>query len=76
MAVGILPPGVHIERIYDRSDLINVTTNTVLHNMVAGILLIFLVQWVFLGNLRSALIVAATIPVRPVLRHPGDDGAG
>ncbi len=44
------------------SDLINVTTHTVLHNMVAGILLIFLVQWAFLGNLRSALIVAATIP--------------
>ena len=59
---GILPPGVHIETIYDRSDLINVTTHTVLHNMVVGIVLIFLVQWVFLGNLRSALIVAATIP--------------
>jgi len=59
---GILPPGVHIERIYDRSDLINVTTTTVLRNMIAGILLIFLVQWAFLGNLRSALIVATTIP--------------
>ena len=59
---GILPPGVRIERIYDRSDLINVTTSTVLHNMIAGILLIFLVQWAFLGNLRSALIVATTIP--------------
>ncbi len=59
---GILPPGVRIERIYDRSDLIKVTTNTVLHNMIAGILLIFLVQWAFLGNLRSALIVATTIP--------------
>jgi Cu/Ag efflux pump CusA len=42
---GILPPGVHIERIYDRSDLINITTHTVLHNMVAGIVLIFLLQW-------------------------------
>jgi cobalt-zinc-cadmium resistance protein CzcA len=59
---GILPPGVHIERIYDRSDLIHVTTHTVLHNMVAGIVLIFLLQWAFLGNLRSALIVATTIP--------------
>lgn len=59
---GILPPGVHIARIYDRSDLIRVTTNTVLRNMIAGIVLIFLVQWAFLGNLRSALIVAATIP--------------
>jgi len=59
---GVLPPGVHIERIYDRSDLIRVTTHTVLHNVLAGILLIFLLQWAFLGNLRSALIVACTIP--------------
>jgi len=59
---GILPPGVHIERIYDRKDLIDVTTRTVLHNMVFGIALIFLLQWVFLGNLRSAIIVGATIP--------------
>jgi heavy metal efflux system protein len=59
---GILPPGVSIQRIYDRSDLIHVTTHTVLHNMVAGIMLIFLVQWAFLGNIRSAVIVAMTIP--------------
>ena len=59
---NILPPGVRIERIYDRKDLIEITTNTVLHNMALGIALIFLLQWVFLGNLRSALIVAATIP--------------
>jgi heavy metal efflux system protein len=59
---GILPPGVRIQRIYDRSDLIRVTTHTVLHNVLAGILLIFLLQWAFLGNLRSAIIVACTIP--------------
>jgi len=59
---GVLPPGVKIERIYDRSDLIRVTTRTVLHNVLAGVLLIFLLQWAFLGNLRSALIVACTIP--------------
>ena len=59
---GILPPGVRIERIYDRSDLIKVTTGTVLHNVIAGVALIFLLQWAFLGNLRSALIVACTIP--------------
>jgi cobalt-zinc-cadmium resistance protein CzcA len=61
-AEGILPPGVHIEKIYDRTDLINITTHTVLHNMITGVLLIFLVQWIFLGNLRSAAIVATTIP--------------
>ncbi|MGJ5133186.1 MULTISPECIES: efflux RND transporter permease subunit [unclassified Bradyrhizobium] len=59
---SILPPGVRIERIYDRKDLIDTTTHTVLHNMVVGIGLIVLLQWVFLGNLRSALIVGATIP--------------
>jgi len=61
-ASSILPPGVKIERIYDRKDLIDLTTHTVLHNMVAGILLIVLLQWIFLGDLRSALIVGATIP--------------
>src|SRR6201988_2977542 len=59
---SILPPGVRIERIYDRKDLIDLTTHTVLHNMVVGILLIVLLQWIFLGDLRSALIVGATIP--------------
>jgi heavy metal efflux system protein len=58
----ILPPGVKIERIYDRKDLIDVTTRTVLHNMTAGIALIFVLQWLFLGDFRSALIVGATIP--------------
>jgi cobalt-zinc-cadmium resistance protein CzcA len=58
----ILPPGVKIQRIYDRKDLIDITTRTVLHNMVFGIGLIFLLQWMFLGNLRSALIVGTTIP--------------
>jgi heavy metal efflux system protein len=59
---SLLPPGVHIERIYDRSDLISVTTHTVLHNMAFGVLLIFALQWLFLGDLRSAVIVASTIP--------------
>jgi cobalt-zinc-cadmium resistance protein CzcA len=60
---GSLPPGVTVEPFYDRGDLVAVTVNTVLHNMFFGIALIFLVQWAFLGNLRCALIVAATIPV-------------
>ena len=58
----ILPPGVRIERIYDRKDLIQTTTHTVLENMVVGIGLIVLLQWIFLGDLRSAMIVGATIP--------------
>ena len=59
---AILPPGVRIIPIYDRSDLIRVTTHTVLHNMLEGIVLIFVLQYLFLGDLRSAIIVAATIP--------------
>ncbi|MEA3181731.1 MAG: heavy metal efflux system protein [Gammaproteobacteria bacterium] len=59
---GVLPPGVKIMRLYDRSDLIRMTTRTVLHNVIAGVILIFLLQWGFLGNFRSALIVACTIP--------------
>jgi cobalt-zinc-cadmium resistance protein CzcA len=59
---NVLPPGVRIERIYDRQHLIDTTTHTVLHNMVVGIGLVFLLQWLFLGNLRSAVIVGLTIP--------------
>ena len=59
---GTLPPGVKIVPIYDRTTLVNVTTSTVLHNLVVGCSLIFLLQWIFLGDLRSALIVAINIP--------------
>jgi heavy metal efflux system protein len=62
-ADGTLPPGVRIEPFYDRGDLVAVTVRTVLNNMLFGVVLIFVVQWIFLGDLRSALIVAATIPV-------------
>ncbi|WP_296559985.1 CusA/CzcA family heavy metal efflux RND transporter [Pigmentiphaga sp.] len=58
----LLPPGVRIERIYDRSDLIAITTKTVLHNILFGVALVFLVQWLFLGDLRSAIVVASAIP--------------
>jgi heavy metal efflux system protein len=59
---GSLPPGVQIKPFYDRSKLTAVTTHTVLHNLIFGCLLIFLIQWIFLGNLRSALIVGINIP--------------
>ena len=60
---GSLPPGVKVDVFYDRGDLVAVTVKTVLHNLAFGVALIFLIQWLFLGNLRCALIVAATIPV-------------
>ncbi|HXQ27918.1 MAG TPA: CusA/CzcA family heavy metal efflux RND transporter [Gemmatimonadales bacterium] len=59
---GSLPPGVSIVPFYDRSTLVAVTTDTVLHNLVFGMLLVFFIQWIFLGNLRSAVIVGLNIP--------------
>ncbi|MGC1180529.1 MAG: CusA/CzcA family heavy metal efflux RND transporter [Methyloceanibacter sp.] len=59
---GSLPPGAKLVPYYDRSTLVSVTTHTVLHNLVFGCLLVFFVQWIFLGDLRSAIIVGANIP--------------
>jgi cobalt-zinc-cadmium resistance protein CzcA len=59
---GSLPPGVRLVPFYDRTSLVDVTTATVLHNLVNGCLLIFFIQWLFLGDLRSAIIVGANIP--------------
>ncbi|HTH35568.1 MAG TPA: efflux RND transporter permease subunit, partial [Xanthobacteraceae bacterium] len=61
-ADGTLPPGVKLVPFYDRSQLVNVTTATVLHNLLFGCGLIFLIQWIFLGDMRSAIIVGANIP--------------
>ena len=55
-------PGVKIVPYYDRSTLVDVTTHTVLHNLIFGCLLVFLIQWIFLGDLRSAVIVGINIP--------------
>jgi heavy metal efflux system protein len=59
---GSLPPGVKLVPFYDRTQLVAVTTSTVLHNLIFGCLLIFFIQWIFLGDLRSAIIVGANIP--------------
>jgi cobalt-zinc-cadmium resistance protein CzcA len=59
---GTLPPGVKIVPYYDRTSLVKVTTHTVYHNMIIGCLLVFVIQWLFLGNLRSAIIVGVNIP--------------
>ena len=59
---GSLPPGIKVIPFYDRSSLIAVTTHTVLHNLIFGCILVFLIQWIFLGNLRSAVIVGINIP--------------
>ena len=59
---GTLPPGVKLIPFYDRTTLVTVTTRTVLHNLIFGCILVFLIQWIFLGNLRSAIIVGVNIP--------------
>jgi len=59
---GSLPPGVKLVPYYDRATLISVTSQTVLHNLIYGCGLVFIIQWIFLGNLRSAIIVGANIP--------------
>ena len=58
----ILPPGVKIVPFIDRSDLVHFTSHTVLHNLTEGMILVSIVLFLFLGNVRGALIVAATIP--------------
>jgi heavy metal efflux system protein len=58
----ILPPGVKIVPFIDRSDLVRYTTHTVLHNLMEGIILVVVVLFLFLGNVRGAMIVALTIP--------------
>ena len=59
---GSLPKGVVVEPYYDRSKLVGVTTHTVIHNLIFGCLLVFFIQWIFLGDLRSAVIVSINIP--------------
>ncbi len=59
---GTLPPGVKLVPYYDRAGLVSITTKTVLHNLVFGCLLVFFIQWIFLGDLRSAIIVGVNIP--------------
>ena len=58
----LLPPGVKVVPFIDRSDLVHFTTHTVLHNLTEGIVLVVIVLFLFLGNVRGAFIVALTIP--------------
>jgi len=58
----ILPKGVKVVPLVDRSDLMRYTTHTVLHNLFEGIVLVVIILFLFLGNVRGAIIVALTIP--------------
>ena len=59
---GILPPGVTLERMIDRSDLLALTLDTVLHNLSEGMILVTIILFLFLLDVRAALIVSLTIP--------------
>jgi cobalt-zinc-cadmium resistance protein CzcA len=59
---GILPKGVKIAPFLDRSDLVKFTVETVEHNLTAGVVLVSIILFLFLGNVRGAIIVALTIP--------------
>jgi heavy metal efflux system protein len=58
----VLPTGVKVVPFLDRSDLLHYTTHTVLHNLTEGIILVVIILFLFLGNVRGALIVSLTIP--------------
>jgi len=58
----ILPTVVKVMPFIDRSDLVHFTTHTVLHNLTEGIVLVVIILFLFLGNVRGAIIVAITIP--------------
>lgn len=60
---GRLLPGVEIDPYYDRTELINVTTHTVRHNLSLGMVLVSVILLMFLSNVRSAVIVAINIPL-------------
>jgi heavy metal efflux system protein len=58
----LLPPGVKVVPFLDRSELLRLTTHTVMHNLTEGIILVSVILFLFLGNVRGALIVTLTIP--------------
>jgi cobalt-zinc-cadmium resistance protein CzcA len=58
----ILPKGVKIVPYLDRDDLVHYTTHTVMHNLTEGMILVVVILFIFLGNVRAAVIVALTIP--------------
>jgi cobalt-zinc-cadmium resistance protein CzcA len=72
----VLPKDVKIVPFYDRSDLVALTTHTVAHNLITGIVLVVIVLVFFLYDLRSGLIVAATVPLALLIAFVGLDLRG
>ncbi|MEL0027618.1 MAG: efflux RND transporter permease subunit, partial [Perlucidibaca sp.] len=66
-----LPAGVEAILVYDRTHLVDATMATVRSNLLEGALLVIAVLFLFLGNLRAALITAAVIPVAMLMTFTG-----
>ena len=60
---GKLPSGIKIKTFYDRTTLIHTTVETITNILISGMVLVFIILFLFLGHLRAALIVALTIPL-------------
>src|SRR6202042_3178336 len=67
----LLPPGMDIEPYYDRGALVEVTTHTVIHNLIEGMVLVSIVLLLFLGHTRAALITALNIPLALLIAFIG-----
>lgn len=72
----LLPPGMDIAPFYDRESLVEVTTHTVLENLLVGMLLVTIVLFLFLGHTRAALITAVNIPLALCMAFIGMVGTG
>jgi cobalt-zinc-cadmium resistance protein CzcA len=68
---NILPPGMSIEPYYDRGNLVELTTHTVIENLVVGMSLVSMVLFLFLGHARAALITAVNIPIALLVAFGG-----
>jgi cobalt-zinc-cadmium resistance protein CzcA len=72
----VLPPGIDIEPVYDRADLVKLTTHTVMENLLVGMILVSLVLWLFLGNVRAAIITAVNVPLALLAAFTGMVASG
>ena len=66
-----LPEGITATAVYDRTNLVNKTLNTVQKNLLEGALLVIVVLFVLLGNMRAALLTAAVIPIAMLMTITG-----
>ncbi|MEY3883021.1 MAG: hypothetical protein RLZZ379_299 [Pseudomonadota bacterium] len=64
---GMLPDGLQIKPYYDRSELVDASLNTVTKVLIEGVLLVIVILFLFLGDVRSSLIVVSTLILTPLI---------